>query len=169
VQFITLDPAGRAREDIAVDWIRQMKAAIRRHDAKTLITVGCLPWSREWGHLSGFVPAKIAPELDYLSVHIYPDSKKPDEAMECLKKFVAGKPIVIEETFPLQCTGAELETFLRASQKIATGWLGHYNGDSLEELDALSRSDPLTPAQAIFRDWLHTFVRLGPDFVNAKQ
>jgi Cellulase (glycosyl hydrolase family 5) len=166
VQFITLDPAGRPRGDVAVDWIRQMKTAIRQHDAKTLVTVGCLPWSRQWEHLSGFVPEKIAPELDYLSVHIYPDSKKPKEAMECLQKFVAGKPIVIEETFPLQCTGAELESFLRASQKIAAGWIGHYNGDSLEELDALSLSGSLSPAQAVFRDWLHIFVRLGPDFAH---
>src|ERR1051326_768056 len=58
LQYIALDPAGRSREDIAVQWIRRMTAAIRRHDRQSLITVGLLPWSRDWKHLSGFLPAK---------------------------------------------------------------------------------------------------------------
>ena len=82
LQYIALDPAGRKREDIAVAWIRRLTAAIRAHDQDTLITVGLLPWSRQWQHLSGFLPAAIAPELDFVSVHMYPDSKLPGEALE---------------------------------------------------------------------------------------
>src|SRR5262249_26432656 len=66
IQYIALDPAGRRREEIAAAWIRQMSMAIRRHDQRGLITVGLLPWSRQWRHLSGFLPATIAPELDFL-------------------------------------------------------------------------------------------------------
>jgi len=164
LQFIALDPAGRKREDIPVAWIRQMSAAIRKHDARCLITVGLLPWSRQWKFLSGFLPEKIAPELDFISVHIYPDSKRPDEAMECLRQFAAGKPVVIEETFPLSCDVAQLETFLRDSREVACGWIGHYDGQSPKEIDALERAGQMTPKQAAYREWLRLFVRLTPEF-----
>ncbi|MEW6305987.1 MAG: cellulase family glycosylhydrolase [Verrucomicrobiota bacterium] len=166
VHHIALDPAGRKREDIAVAWIRQLSGAIRKHDQEHLITVGLLPWSRQWKHLSGFLPSSVAPELDFLSVHIYPDAKKPDEAMECLRQFAAGKPVVIEETFPLSCGVVELETFMRASREIACGWIGHYDGDTLAELDALKEAKRLTAPQAVYREWLRLFVRLQPDFAR---
>ena len=164
LQYIALDPAGRKREDIAVAWIRQLSAAIRRQDRRALITVGQLPWSRGWKHLSGFLPEKVAPELDFISVHIYPDTTKPGEAMECLKQFAVGKPVVIEETFPLSCTIAELEEFLRQSRELACGCIGHYDGQSPAELDALERAGRLTPAQALYREWMRLFVRLTPEF-----
>lgn len=163
IQVITLDPADRKREDVAVTWIRQMSSAIRRHDKATLITVGQLPWVRDWKHLSGFIPEKVAPELDFLSVHLYPDTKKPGEALESLGKFAVGKPVVIEETFPLSCSSEELTTFLRASREIACGWIGHYNGETPEELDALERSGRRTLSQAIYREWLRLFSMLKPE------
>lgn len=166
LQNIALDPAGRKREDIAVAWIRQLTAAIREHDQETLITVGLLPWSRQWKHLSGFLPEKVAPELDFSSVHIYPDSKKLDEAMECLRQFAVGKPIVIEETFPLSCSLSELEAFLRDSRELASGWIGHYDGTTLAELDALKEAGTITLAQSIYRSWLEFFVRVKPEFVS---
>ncbi len=166
VQFITLDPAGRGRGDIAALWIHQMSKAIRAHDSGHLITVGLLPWRRDWKHLSGFVLDKIAPELDFISVHLYPDTKKPGETLESLKQFAVGKPVVIEETFPLNCSPAELEDFLRDSRTIACGWLGHYDGDSLESLDQTASAGTLTPAQAMYREWLRLFVRLKPTFVQ---
>jgi Cellulase (glycosyl hydrolase family 5) len=164
VQFITLDPAGRKREDIAVDWIRTMTAAIRAHDTNALITVGLLPWTPRWGFLSGFVPETIAPDLDFIAVHIYLDSKKPDEAMECLRRCAVGKPVVIEETFPLNCSAAEEEKFLRDSKKFACGWLGHYDGDDLKDFDRLERKGKLTMSQAIYREWERLFVKLKPKF-----
>lgn len=164
LQYIALDLLGRKREDIPVAWIRQLSAAIRQHDPHALITVGMLPWSRQWKHLSGFLPEKVAPELDFISVHIYPDSKLPGEAMECLKQFAVGKPIVIEETFPLSCTVPELEAFLRASRELACGWIGHYDGQPPAEIDALEKAGKMTAKQAIYREWLRLFVRLTPEF-----
>ncbi|HPA19023.1 MAG TPA: cellulase family glycosylhydrolase [Verrucomicrobiae bacterium] len=162
VQFIALDPADRPREGIAVAWIRQMTAAIRRHDPDHLITVGSLPWSRKWKFLSGFLPEKIAPELDFLSVHIYPEKDLPEEAMECLRKFSVGKPVVIEETFPLSCGTGQLKAFLLASRQIACGWIGHYDGDPPEQLDALKRQGQITMTQAFYREWQRLFVELKP-------
>lgn len=168
LQYIALDPAGRRREAIAVAWIRYLSEAIREADQDTLITVGLLPWSRQWRHLSGFLPAAVAPELDFLSVHIYPDRKLPDEAMESLQHFAVGKPLVIEETFPLHCDAAQLEAFLRSSRQYASGWLGHYDGDSPAWLDERQRQGTLTMPQAIYREWLRLFVRLGPELSTAK-
>ncbi len=164
LQFIALDPGKRKREEIPVAWIRVMRAAIRSQDTNALITVGLLPWSREWGWLSGFVPAKIAPELDFISVHIYPDSKKPAEAMEGLRRCAVGKPVVIEETFPLSCSASEEEKFLRDSKAIACGWIGHYDGQDLEDFRALEQAGKLTLAQSIYRSWQRLFVKLKPEF-----
>jgi hypothetical protein len=164
LQFIALDPAGRKREEIPVLWIRHLTAAIRKEDRTTMITVGLLPWSRQLRHLSGFIPEKIAPEVDFISVHIYPDTNKPDEALEGLKQFAVGKPVVIEETFPLACGGLQLEKFMRASREHACGWVGHYDGDTLEELDVLDRAGRMTAGQGVYRDWLRMFVRLKGEF-----
>jgi hypothetical protein len=162
VQFIALDQGDRRREDIPVEWIRQLSAAIHRRDRKHLVTVGLLPWMRDWKHLSGFVPERVAPELDFLSVHLYPDTKRPGEALEALKQCDAGKPVVIEETFQLSCSIIELEEFLRATPSIACGWIGHYDGTSIEEADAAERAGKLDDKQAAYREFLRLFVRLEP-------
>ena len=164
VQFITLDRAGRAREDVALAWTQRMAAAIRTRDTSHLITVGLLPWSRKWKHLSGFIPAKIAPAIDFISVHLYPNSKLPGEALEALQQFAVGKPVVIEETFPLTCTTAELEEFLVASREVSCGWIGHYDGETPAQADARERAEKVTAAQALYREWLRLFVRLKPQF-----
>ncbi len=166
LQYIALDPAGRKREDIAAAWIKQLTAAIRKEDKETLITVGMLPWSRQWKFLSGFLPKTVGPELDFLCVHIYPDSKKSGEEMECLKQFDIGKPIVIEETFPLSCTVAELEKFLLASRELACGWVGHYDGATIEEIDGLEKAGKMTIPQSVYREWQKLFLRLAPEMVG---
>jgi hypothetical protein len=75
--------------------------------------------------------------------------------------------VVIEETFPLSCGVDELKTFLRASKAVACGWLGHYDGKTLEELNALERTREITISQAIYRQWLELFVALTPEFAPA--
>ncbi len=119
VQFITLDQAGRPRPEIAREWVKTLVAAIRKKDPKTPITVGMVPWSLDRpGLTSGFVPRVVAPELDFVAVHLYPERGKLDEAMETLKGFDIGKPVVIEETFPLKCGGRSSRGFWR----IRGGW-----------------------------------------------
>ena len=155
VQFITLDPAGRARPDIARAWIRRLTQAIRRHDRRHLITVGLVPWSLDRpGLSSGFVPEKIAGDLDFLSVHIYPDKGKLDEALKTLEGFAVGKPVLIEEIFPLRCSQAELEEFIRRSEPTAAGWVGFYWGKTREEYQ---RSQKLP--DALMLAWLDYFAK----------
>jgi hypothetical protein len=164
VQFIALETHDRPRDEIARQWIATMHSAIREYDTNTLITVGMLPWSEQWHFLSGFDPHKCEDNLDFISVHIYPDKKLPPEAMECAREFAVGKPLVIEETFPLTCDSVQLETFLFDSRDCATGWIGHYDGDSLADLDALDRRHKLKMTQVFYRSWMQTFVKLRPQF-----
>jgi len=166
IQFLALDVRGRPREEIARAWIKRLSAAIREHDKAHLITVGLLPWDAKWGHLSGFIPEKVAPELDFLSVHIYPEKGKVNEAIKGLKKFAAGKSVVIEETFPLACSTAELEEFIKRSRGAACGWVGHYDGLTPERLEVLREEKRLTIAQAMYLEWLKLFRRLGPEMTR---
>jgi hypothetical protein len=135
VQFITLDQQGRPRPDVARQWVKQMAAAVRQVDKRHLITVGLVHWSLDRpGLTSGFVPEKIAADLDFLSVHLYPEEGKVDEALKTLAGFAVGKPVVIEETFPLKCSPAELGRFIDGSKTVARGWVGFYWGKTPEEL-----------------------------------
>jgi len=103
VQFIARQTRGRTRVDIAKHWVHLMKSAIREKDHEALITVGMVDWSLDRpGLTSGFVPREVGAELDFLSVHIYPDQQQRDHATETLAGFQTGKPVVVEETFPLK-------------------------------------------------------------------
>ncbi len=163
LQYIALDPAGRSREKIVSQWVERMTTAIRKHDREALITAGLLPWSRKLGHLSGFVPEKVAGQFNFIAAHIYPDEKLPEEAMEALRVCAAGKPVVIEEIFPLSCGVPQLEKFLRDSREVTCGWVGHYGGQPIAELDTLERAGKLTLSQAIYREWQRLMVRLKPE------
>jgi hypothetical protein len=164
IQYLALDPAGRKWEDIARAWLERMTGAIRKHNRSALITVGLLPVPPEWKDFSGLLREAVAPKLDFLCVHIYPESKKVEDAIGSLSIYSVGKPVVIEETFPLSCSAAELESFMRASKPYACGWIGHYDGFSLAELDALQKAGKLTLPQSVYQAWLQLFARLKPEF-----
>jgi hypothetical protein len=146
VQFITLDQANRPRPDIARRWVHQLAAAIRKEDKRHLITVGLVDWSLDRkGLTSGFLPDKVAAGLDFVSVHLYPKKGRVDEALKTLAGFAVGKPVLIEETFPLKCSAEELGRFIDGSKKHAAGWIGFYWGKPPEELRrSKSISDALT-------------------------
>lgn len=153
VQFVTLDPAGRPPPEVARQWIRTLVAAIRRHDRRHLVTVGLVDWSLDRpGLRSGFVPAAIAAELDFLSVHLYPNAGEVGAALETLRGFAVGKPVVIEETFPLACPLPDFGAFLRGSRAVASGWIGFYWGRTPAEL---RRSGDL--ADGLMLGWLECF------------
>jgi hypothetical protein len=146
IQFINLDQGPRSREKIARQWVDLMTAAIHQHDQRHLITIGMLPTTPQWGLFSGFDPRELAPVLDFISVHIYPEKDKLGEALSVVQRFDAGKPVVIEETFPLSCSAQELKTFLIGSRRNACGWIGHYNGESIADLKALEAARKMSIA-----------------------
>lgn len=156
VQFITLDAAGRPRPEIARDWTRRLVAAIRKHDRDHLITVGLVDWSLDRpGLTSGFVPKVIALEVDFLAVHLYPERGKIDDNLKTLEAFAAvGKPVLIEETFPLKAGLDEFARFIAASRQHAAGHLGFYWGRAPTELRPAK-----TIADAMMLSWLEYFQR----------
>ncbi len=166
LQWIALAEGARPRDAIARDWARTLVAAIRKEDREHLVTVGLLP-TLKGTYFFGFVPATLAPEVDFISVHIYPTHDNPAEAMRILKQFaVAGKPLVIEETFPLSCSAAELRQFLLDSRGIACGWIGHYLGKTRKELEHLKQSGRLTIPDATSLQWLALFEEMGTRMVG---
>ena len=134
VQFITLEAKGRPRAEIARQWIDRLVTAIRKHDQRHLVTVGLVPWSLDRpGMSSGFIPEKVADKLDFIAMHLYPKAGKVAEAMETLRGFAVGKPVIIEETFPLKCSQDEMEQFIDESKAVASGWISFYWGKTAEE------------------------------------
>jgi hypothetical protein len=135
VQLVTLDQQDRPRHEIARKWIHRLTAAIRQTDRRHLITVGLVDWSLDRpGLTSGFIPSKIGDDLDFFSVHLYPTTGRVQEDLETLKGFAVGKPVVIEETFPLKCSADELGEFMDKSASMASGWMSFYWGKKPEEL-----------------------------------
>jgi hypothetical protein len=155
VQFITLDQADRLRTDIAKQWIRRLTSAIREKNKRHMVTVGLVDWSLDRkGLTSGFVPEKVVGDLDFISVHLYPERGKVDEVLKTLAGFAVGKPVVIEETFPLRCSSPELEQFIDGSKQFACGWIGFYWGKPPEEL-----RQSKTISDAMTLGWLELFAR----------
>jgi hypothetical protein len=154
VQAITRTPAGRSPDTIARAWVSKMRNAIRAFDSKHLITLGCLPYE----NCAGLSPQTIAPFLNYLSLHTYPrdcTGPRPSGEDHCGSErtqerqsgnpltheweLVAahsapGKPLVLEETYPLRTRDPELMgRFILNSRPEVTGWLGHWGDMTLSQ------------------------------------
>jgi hypothetical protein len=153
VQYITLERKDRERPEIARAWIGRLVKAIRSRDSKHLITVGLVPWSLDKpGLTSGFVPEKVAGDLDFIAVHIYPEKEKLAEARETLRGFAIGKPVIVEEMFPLKCSAEELGEFMDDMKGTSSGWVGFYWGKTPDELHRGG-----TLHDAIILAWLDLF------------
>ncbi len=156
VQRLTLDLAGRTQPQVAKAWVDRQVAAIRAHDKRHLITVGVIPWVLVFPQAKPlFYSREVAENLDFASVHFYPASGKIDQALTALAAYDIGKPLVVEEMFPLQCNAQELGAFIEGSRKIADGWIGFYWGKTIEEYRGSKElSDALTLS------WLELFRKM---------
>jgi hypothetical protein len=154
VQRITLDLAGRTRKQVARAWLEQLVAAVRRHDQRHMITVGVIPWALSF---PGAKPLFHAPEvggrLDFVSVHFYPKTDEVDKALKALAVYDVGKPLVIEEMFPLKCSLPELRQFVSQSAKTVDGWIGFYWGRTIEDY----RAEKPSVKSAWMQQWLEYF------------
>lgn len=158
VQRITLDLAGRTREEVAKAWVDTLVEAIRKHDDRHLVTVGVIPWALTFPKAKPlFYSEDVGANLDFVSVHFYPRKGEVAKALAALKAYDIGKPVVVEETFPLHCTADELEEFIAtASKEIADGWISFYWGKTAGEYDR----DADLPG-AIKGAWLKRFKALS--------
>ena len=159
VQWISQETKGRERPAIAQEWIQRLTQAIHEVDRRHLITVGLVPWSLPRPGLdSGFHPVAIVGDLDFISVHLYPERGKVPEAVETLKAFAVGKPVVVEETFALKCSLEEFAAFVEQSRSVASGWVGFYWGRTPDELRASKQL-----ADALMLGWIELFQKLNPN------
>ncbi len=160
VELLTLDPGTRSRETLAKEWIATVSAGIRRNDPGRCVTAGMFfLFEVPAGLTLGPDPRAYAADLDYLSVHMYPKDASVDTHLKLLATLPAGKPIVLEEIFPLGCSLESFRRFVAASRGTASGWIGFYWGKTLEECRA---SKDLK--DALMASWLEYFRSEGPTF-----
>jgi len=135
VQRLTLDLQGRSREQVAEAWVRRMVAAIRRSDQGHLITVGVIPWVFVFdGGKPLFYSPSVGQHLDFVAVHFYPRRNEVGKAIHALQAYELGKPIIVEEMFPLKCSVEELVEFVRRSAVHVDGWFSFFWGETDTEL-----------------------------------
>ena len=155
VQRLTLDLQGRTREQVAEAWVNTMVDAIRKHDKRHMITVGVIPWVFAFGGGQPlFYSPNVGKRLDFVAVHFYPQKGEVEKALKALKAYEIGKPLVIEEMFPLKCGVDELAAFISKSADHVDGWISFYWGTTAEELNA---KDNPTIGEAITASWLNRF------------
>jgi hypothetical protein len=163
VQGITLDLAGRTREQVAKPWVDKLATAIRKHDQEHMITVGVIPWAHVWPNAKPFFYSKqIGENLDFVSVHFYPKKGQVEKALKALAVYEVGKPLVIEETSPLWCGREDFIRFFDGSHKIADGWIGFYWGTTIDEYTR--RKDDI--AAGIMKQWLEFFQAKTPEVLR---
>jgi len=156
VQRLTLDAKGRSPQQVARAWVNEMVGAIRKHDRVHLVTVGAIPWALTWANAKPIFYSKEASKnLDFVSLHFYPKSGEVDKALRALAVYDIGKPMVIEEMFPMTCSVEELDQFIDGARPMVTGWIGFYWGKTIAEY----KQDKRTIGDDITLDWLEYFVK----------
>jgi hypothetical protein len=165
VQRITRDLAGRTREEVARRWVEKLTTAIRNVDNQHLITVGVIPWAHVFkGAKPLFNSPDVGKSLDFVSVHFYPKKGEVDKALEALRVYELGKPLLVEEIFPLSCSIEETDGFIEKSRTHADGWISFYWGKTIEEYE---KQDDIQAA--IVAAWLRYFRTHAPQMAKPNE
>jgi Cellulase (glycosyl hydrolase family 5) len=139
VNSLVREPDNRTPDQVITPWIAKMKTAICEVDSKHLIGIGTmstlgvppeviqvmfrslpphlLAQMSEWrpGMQTLITPERA--DLDLFLLHEYPqENKVADTAKEVERWQIAGKPVVLEETFPLHCSVEEWKEFIAKTQ-----------------------------------------------------
>jgi len=159
VQRITLDARGRSDKEIARAWVETLTTAIRSVDDGHMITVGVIPWAQVFkGARPLFYSPEVGGPLDFVSVHFYPKAGDLEGSLAALKVYEVGKPLVIEEIFPLGAGSEETEAFIERSRAHVDGWISFYWGKTIEEYE---KAGDLNNG-ALVGSWLRRFRSLSP-------
>lgn len=165
VQRLALDLAGRTREEVAGLWVKKLTTAIRTVDDRHMITVGVIPWAQVF---KGAKPLMNGPgvgdPLDFVSVHLYPKAGKLEEDLAALKVYEVGKPLLIEEIFPLGCGIDEAEAFISRSASHCDGWVSFYWGKTIKQNEKAGdiKGALMAGWLRFFRDKAAEYVGKGP-------
>lgn len=152
-QMISLNLTGRTREQVAKAWVDTLVQAIRKHDKTHMVTVGVIPWAHTFPNAKPmFYSPEVSENLDFVSVHFYPQKDANEKALKALNVYNIDKPLVIEEIFPLYCDVKQLDQFIEESRSIASGWVGFYWGRS-----TYNNQNNLTDIDILINEWLKYF------------
>jgi hypothetical protein len=163
VQRIALESSGRSSREIAKAWVDKLVSAIRKHDTEHMITVGVIPWAHVWPNAKPlFYDPEVSGKLDFVSVHFYPEKDKIDKSIDALKVYDIGKPLVVEEIFPLKCRIDQMNEFIDRSSDICEGWISFYWGKSRDEYSS-SKNNTLT--DIIINEWLEYFTNKSKEII----
>jgi cellulase (glycosyl hydrolase family 5) len=158
IEYLAKDAGARSRAEIGRQWLRTMARAIRRHDGRHLITVGSFTVFDQAENLAiGLTPRELAAEVDFLSLHLYPNSSRLDAARAVIGQMSTGKPLLLEESGPLQCSLDQLRGLMVQSRGEVAGWMGFYWGETPDEY---RRSGKLE--DALMADWIELVRDLSP-------
>jgi len=165
VQRISLDLAGRSRLEVAAAWVDRLVAAIRKHDGRHMVTVGVIPWALTFpGAKPIFYSREAGKNLDFVSVHFYPKRGEIDKALAAIAVYDVGKPLVVEEMFPLKCGKDEMNDFIDASRTRVDGYISFYWGKTPGDYGR----EKTGIKDAIIKEWLESFRDKGREILAAK-
>ena len=82
-----------------------------------------------------------------------------DKALKALAVYDIGKPLVVEEIFPLSCSVGDLDQFMSGSKGRVSGWIGFYWGKTIEE----HKQEKGSIADGMALGWLEFFVKKTPE------
>ncbi len=163
VQRITLDLAGRSREQVAKAWVDKLVGAIRKHDDRHMVTVGVIPWAMTWPKARPlFYSKEVSENLDLVCVHFYPKRDEIDRALTALEVYEIGKPLVIEEMFPLHTSLNEMDAFIDRSRKIVDGYFSFYWGKTADEYS----QSGVDMSGILIGGWLKYFRTKAPEILQ---
>jgi hypothetical protein len=157
VQKLTLDKRGRTDKEIAKAWVQKLAASIRAVDERHMITVGVIPWAQVFkGAKPLFYSPEVSAPLDFVSIHFYPKAVDVKESLAALRVYDVGKPLLIEEIFPIHASIDKTAEFINAAHPSVDGFVSFYWGRTIEELHASA-----TASDQITASWLERFHDLG--------
>jgi Cellulase (glycosyl hydrolase family 5) len=148
IQYIVRELGGRDPVQLARDWTRTLRDAIRSQDRRHLITIGLLPFRD-----CAFDPRNIADLVDLVTVHMYPAASDGGSALALIRYFAShGRPLLLGETFAFD--RPTQETFLLAARRWLDGSLSFYDGRAPHEVITTA------PADAAYRQNLISYLGL---------
>jgi hypothetical protein len=128
-----------------------------------MITVGVIPWAQVFkGAKPLFYSPEVSAPLDFVSVHFYPKAQNLEDDLAALHVYEIGKPLVIEEIFPLSASIEKTEEFITQSRSHVDGYISFYWGKTIDENKA--KGDI---AGALTGRWLERFSKLAPSTAPA--
>ena len=124
-----------------------------------MITVGVIPWAQVFkGAKPLFYSPEVGGDLDFVSVHFYPKGGDTADSLNTLRVYDVGKPLVIEEIFPIHASTAETAEFIQRSAEFVEGYISFYWGKTIPQLEQSQELvDQLT------QSWLKRFGELRAD------